>query len=83
MDVALVAGKAESVQKRLLQEDLEIGIQFGIDDVIRAVAGDALAGVVDLQLGAERKVLLVLRLDLDIVCLQDRGADQENVRLLE
>ena len=57
VDVALVAGKAESVQKRLVQVDLEIGIQFGIDCVIRAVAGNALAGVVDLQVGAERKIL--------------------------
>ena len=74
VDEALVAGKAESVQKRLAQDDLKIGIQFGIDCVIRAVVGGAEAGVVDGQAGAERKRLCVLRLDLDIVLLKEFGA---------
>src|ERR1700677_371226 len=81
VDVALVAGKAESVQQRLLKVDLESGVQFGIDCKIRAVVGGAEAGVVDLQVGAERKVLLVLRLDLDVVYLIEFDADLGNVRL--
>ena len=64
-----------------LRIDLKIGIQFWIDCVIRAVVGGAEAGVVDLQVGAERKVLLVLRLDLDVVYLKEFDADLGNVRL--
>ncbi len=81
MDEALVAGKAESVQKRLAQLHLKGGIQFGIDCEIRAVVGGAETGVVDLQVGAERKVLLVQRLDLDVVYLIELDSDLRNVRL--
>ena len=56
-DVALVGGEAESGEQRLRDLHRKIRIQIGIDDVVRRVAGDALAEVIDLHIGAEGKGL--------------------------
>ena len=48
-DIALVGGDAEAGQKGLGDLHLKIGIELGIDGVVRGVAGDTLAEIVDLR----------------------------------
>ena len=82
-DEALVGGDPEAGQKGLGRYALEIGIELGIDAVVRSVAGDTLAEIVDVEVGADGERLGEIRQDLNRVGLQNRHAGQELVGLLD
>ena len=81
-DPALVGGEAESGEQGLGDLHRKIRIQIGIDRVVRRVAGDTLAEVIDLYVGAEGKGLVVSRQNLMVLCFENRHADQKLVGLL-
>ena len=81
-DKALVGRDSETGQKGLRDNHLKIGIELRIDEVVGRVAGDALAEIVDRQVGADGERLGVIRQDLNGVVLQNRHAGRDLVGLL-